>query len=831
MFTKLIVSRPGSPARSLASVRAAVLASLLLGSAPLTARAQGASAVAIAPASPGQPALAAGFVGGDQLRARVCPTTACSLDQGTDLRVPADADVKHATLAVVRLGHGRHAVHVRAPIGSGEAAWEAVLVAPLQGTAPLVVFAGKTGFAEGEYGLRHGGMVVITPPDANRTRSILVGQQLEEVTICGRPTILEQRLLDPTDLQLKRATYQRLTSAERASAPRLVATPLGEGATGAPSGLLYNATASGSLKAYPPAALVDGDLDTAWSEGRGGPGRGEFVALHASVDQPISGFELVLRPTQSEIPDGEAPREVWLATTSKLFHVELPEDAWDHPGQRLEVTLPEPVATECVALVIEGFPPHPRGSQATVAELFARSAFAQSSIEDLVAKLPGGGPDAEQAGAVLRSRGEPAFRAVAAAFAGLDEGGRRIALDVIDQAPCAIRAPVYAQALRGTVEAQQLHAEARLRDCGDEAALALLAELDTAPSSAVGRLADQLTLVAPDRAVERLVPRLSGGSTEERRTIRVVLGRAAQSPRVSAAIGELLRDSNLDDVAAVDLLRSLGPTLDRFSVDATGTLLRLIGPEATFRTKYLLLEPAAHLAPHSSGAMAFLRHSIAEDPDWRIRSQATVVLQNTTSFQDVLLGALGDENVRVRISAIRTIARAHDVPASSHLAELLRRDRWPIARAEAALALGGMGPGSDVDRALLAAIRDRSRHVRAPALLALGERHVSEASKPARKRLADDDEDTNVRIAAAVAIGKLCDSSSLDMLTRIARRMADPNDLSEERDVAPAAVAALGRIHPGDLQSRLAPLLKKGAPPVARAAARAALAADGTCSH
>ncbi len=810
--------------------RAVRLGALLAGLSPLAARAQTPGAVAVAPPAADQPALAAGFLNGNTLRSRVCASTSCTLTQGRDISVPEAADVTRATLAVVRLRRDRHAIHVSVPLRAGEGAWEAVLVAPLGGGDPGVVFADRTGLVEGQYGARSGNMVVVSPPDQEKTRSILVGRQLEEVTLCGRPTVLEQRWLDPADLHLKPAKYQRLPFDERARAPRLRATELPADEIPTAPGLLYGATASGSLKQHPPAALVDGDPSTAWAEARGGDGRGEFVALHV-MDQPISGFEVTVRPSPADVPDGEAPQQFWLATRDQLFHVQLPDDAWDHPAARYAVALPEPVRTDCVALVLESFPPSPRGHQAMVAELVARSAFSDSSIEQLVAKLPGGGPEAEQAGSVLRSRGEPAFVAVAGAFAELDEGGRRVALDVIDAAPCPIRAAVYAEALRGPVPAQHIHAQARLRDCGEAAADALLDALETAPPEAVGRLADQLTEVAPELAVQRLVPRLAKASARERRVLRVALGRAARSPHVRDAVTSMLLETGLDERAAVDLLRALGPQLEPLAAPASSALSRLAKPTASFRTRFLLLESAGQLAPSSSPAVEFLRRSLGDDPDWRIRSHAAAAVQDPKPVQDLLLAALNDSSVRVRIAAIQTLARTPDVPSTSHLAELLRRDHWPIARAEAAKALGGLGPSGDVDRALLAAVRDSSRHVRAPVLLALGERRVAAAGKPARKRLVDDREDTNVRIAAAVALGKLCDPAAVEPLTRIARRMADPHDLSEERQVAPAAVTALGRLRPRDLEARLAPLLAEGAPPVARAAARAALANAGSCER
>src|SRR5262249_28806473 len=142
------------------------------------------------------------------------------------------------------------------------------------------------------------------------------------------------------------------------------------------------------------------------------------------------------------------PRDVWVVMEHEVFHVTLPEAA-NGGAQHVVATLPAPVKTGCVALVLDGASTEDAEATVAISELGARAAAA-ASMDDLVKALGGGGPDAEAAAAVLRASGDAAFSAVAAAYAGLDEGGRRVALDVLDDAPCRIALPAYVDALSGS---------------------------------------------------------------------------------------------------------------------------------------------------------------------------------------------------------------------------------------------------------------------------------------------------------------------------------------------------------------------------------------------
>jgi HEAT repeat protein len=162
------------------------------------------------------------------------------------------------------------------------------------------------------------------------------------------------------------------------------------------------------------------------------------------------------------------------------------------------------------------------------------------------------------------------------------------------------------------------------------------------------------------------------------------------------------------------------------------------------------------------------------------------------------------------------------------LTRLLDEDRWPLVRRAAADALGALPADVRADRELVDALEDEAPSVRASVADALGARRVVSAAPPLRERLEDREERFEVRRAAAGALGRLCDRESVDMLTTLLRRVQDPIATVEERALGEAAMVALARIRPPDLDARFAPLEKTGARG-ALVHARRAAAASGTC--
>jgi HEAT repeat protein len=803
------------------------LAALVLARAP-SARA----ATAVAPAGGGQRALAVGFDEKGELRAALCAAEPCSAEGGAAIPLPKGFPAKRdkARLAVVGIGSGHRAVVVTVPGDTSSKSFEAVIAAPLMGAAPTVLYSGVTGLAEGEDGGRHGGMVVVSDADETGARRILVGEQREDVRLCGRPSILAPRMVDPRDLSLRPAKVQRLSPEERDKAARIVATRVQAPKTaGAP--LLRAVSASSAVGN--PAALTDGNPETTWAENRGGAGKGEFVVMNAPPELPMLGVELVVRPEKTAPQKGAAPRELWVVTNKQAFLVTLPEDAWKQPGARYVARFPAPIKDDCLAVAIESAFDEKPDSEVTLSEVSLESPLAAMSLDELVASLSGGGERAESAKAVLRGMGQPAFDAVLAKYPTLDEGGRRVALEVLDGAPCAASAPAYVSSLSSPVEGQRLHAEARLPRCSKEAAPLLVTAMSSAKGAEFAELAGMLAAIAPAEAVAAFVPLLEERAVERRQVLRIALARAAKLPSAAPAFKRALTDPSTPKVALLDILRSLGAQTAAFAPEASAALARLGAPGEDFRTRYLRVEPAGLLAPRAPDARTVLVTALTADTDGRIRSAAAHAVVDARSVQNELVRALRDPEMRVRAEAAHALEGAPDGPATAALLERLDDDDWPLVRAAAATALGGAAANARTDKALVSALEDDAALVRRETLGALGHRRVRGYTEVVIERLEDEKERFDVRVAAARALGKICDAAALDPLTKELKALADPYGSLEARGIAVAALASLRDLGPKDFKERIAPLYAKDAPRVARAAAEAALSAPsrGRCGR
>lgn len=780
------------------------------------------TAAAVTKASGGQSSLAVGFDTAGVLRAALCTKEPCTTQGGKAVETPAEArqNVKNARLRAVRIGNDRTAIVVTIPLPQARS-WEAVIVAPIGGREPKVVWSGLTGYVEGVEGERSGPMVFVD-------NGVYVGEQREDRTLCGRPAILAPKVLNPTTLELHSAKVQRLTEAERSRAVQLVAkrndAPMPSHSMLTP---LWATSASGTEL---PGALADGNVETAWAENRTGVGRGEFAVLLAPPELSLTGFAVVVRPPTRQLPNAVAPKEFWLATDTSVYRVTMPEDAWKNPGARYEVTLDKPVKTGCIAVVLEDAYGDKDDARVAIAELAAHTALETAALPDLVKALKGGGEKAEAAAATLRSAGPDAFAAVAKAFGDLDEPGQRVAMDVMDHAPCEASLPVYIQALIGPFPPHRTAAHDRIRACGDRGAAALEAALASGNEASRTAIANEFAVAAPGPAVRVFLARLTRADQNMRRAYRVALAYASQRPEAVEPIRHALADPTLKEVALIDLLRALGPRIKDYRA-AHQAFARLATPNASFRVRYLMLGVAAELAAAGDAtAASFLRESLVRDKSPHVRAHAASVVKNPAQYRDELLYAVQDSGVRVREAAVQSLAAGQAQFAQSAIVGRLKSDQWPRVRAAAAQALAKLAPAPTVDQALAeSAQEDPSPHVRRPALLALGERRALGQANMVRQQLSDSDEDPTVRSAAALALGMMCHADSVDALTKYALKLGDPNADEAAREIARGALTALSFMQPKDLAKRLAPLQSKGIPSVYREAARAALSARGRC--
>ncbi|MEO6601266.1 MAG: HEAT repeat domain-containing protein [Polyangiaceae bacterium] len=785
-----------------------------------------AAVVAFAQPGAGQAGMAVGFDAAGVLRAVSCAAPGCSVDRGQEVAFPAElrSAIPNAQFSVVGIGDGHRAVVVAVTDVKSARSWSAVLVAPLGSGEPSLVFSGFTGFTAGEDGMRRGKRVDISPPDENGARRIVIGEIQEDLSLCGRPALLAPQLLLSSDLKLHPAKVQRLTVEEREGARTVTAVRVPT--TDAPTavfGVLRAVAATSAIGS--PGALTDGNPETTWAENRGGSGKGEFVLLNAPPELAISGLDLQIRSANAKADSGVAPREFWIAGNHDLRHVTMPDDAWKFPGAHYSVKLDPPLQGDCIALVTESAFDESPTARVTFAELSARTEFDSSSVPALVAALAGGGERAQGALAVLRVVGQPGFDAVALAFDTLDEGGRRVALDLLDQAPCETSMPAYLKAFSGLSQAHAIHARDHIRRCGKAAAPFLIAAAKKSQGTLQLNLLGELLLADAAQCVDVIVGMLDVDSRTRRAALRIALARASTlseaKPRVLAVLG----DPQTTERVLVEVLRALGARISEFQPAAGAVLTRLQAPNQSFRTRFLLLRPSAELAELDPGVRASFAQALASDPDPRFRAQALTVLKNPQDFSTSVSAALNDPDMRVREAAVRASAALPN--ATSALISRLAGDPWPLVRMAAADALSASPSAPNVESALSHAIGDESPHVRAHVVTALGSHHATAQLGKIRERLADEDEFPMVRAAAAHAVADLCDLKSLDTLTGYAQKLADPMAEPGEHMIGAASLLALGDLRPPDLEARLKPLRVKGAPAQAKQAAEAVLQRSG----
>ncbi|MFT3768283.1 MAG: hypothetical protein QM820_22770 [Minicystis sp.] len=563
----------------------------------------------------------------------------------------------------------------------------------------------------------------------------------------------------------------------------------------------------------------------------------------------------MVRPTE-DVPDGAAPKRFYVATASKLFEVTMPEDAWKQPpGTRYTVKLPAPEKTACLAVVLDTSyaPAGKAAARVSIAEVAARTAFDGANAEALAGALAGGGERSKAAAALLARAGEAGMRAAIGAYDKLDEDGRKLAAQVIDAAPCKDQVAFFAERFAaatadpkrqkpapGEEDPELSHARDRLRRCGRAAAGALRKIVAEGAPRAKVTAAEELAGLAPDAAVPALLDAMGSADEATRRDLRAALARAAKSPRALEALREEVTKAKLEarsEAVAIDLFRAVGPTLSKVD-GAADAFTALAAKDTSFRARYLLQAPAAELARAGNRqAEGYVREALRKDADPHVRARAAEAAAGVAGLGDDLVAAIDDPDPRVREAAIGAIAAANGsgepAKAPSGLAAALGRrlstDDWTFIRAGAARALGALPADPAIDAALAAALGDKSADVRGRALDGLGAHRATAHVEAIRARQDDADEDTEVRARAILALGALCDTRSVATWTKMALAARGPLD-DRDRRLGGAAVAALGDVHPADLNERLAPLLDKDTPVPLKEMAKAALAAHGTCS-
>jgi HEAT repeat protein len=334
-----------------------------------------------------------------------------------------------------------------------------------------------------------------------------------------------------------------------------------------------------------------------------------------------------------------------------------------------------------------------------------------------------------------------------------------------------------------------------------------------------------------------LAAALAGAKEETRQGLRQALALAMTSERAGEAVDAVFTPSNfasLPEVTRIDLLRAAGPVLVRVAAGRRA-LIALATEEAPFRTRYLLLAPAAELTKAGDAqAEAFVRRSMRHDVDPFIRARALSVAGSAGSLVSDVGASIDDPEPRVRDAAlVAAQAILADEPRApipvARVAAHLASDPWPFVRVSAAKTLGALPADRHVDGRLAAALTDASPTVRGEAVESLGRHRAVAQREPILKLVHSNREIVDVRAKAVIALGAMCDARSLEELTKLASRLASPANEVDQR-LGVAALTALSMLHPADLDKRIGALTGAKLPFGVRDLAKSALASSGTCA-
>jgi HEAT repeat protein len=296
---------------------------------------------------------------------------------------------------------------------------------------------------------------------------------------------------------------------------------------------------------------------------------------------------------------------------------------------------------------------------------------------------------------------------------------------------------------------------------------------------ALAALAD----IGDEASIAAILERLEGATDRRLRAAIVTVLEDIDTPAVTERLAVLVRSDDAPEVraAAVDALE------DRDAPEVTDLLLELAG---TDQPREVRAAAVSALAERGDARVVDVLTKMARGADERLAEDAIEALgeldlDEGVAALDQLYGALesrtlraevihelGDEDTMRRLTILARIVRSE---TDVELAALATRQLGEFDRPEA---------GQIIDEI---ARSDRPARVRAAAVGARAELGAQDEAAAALARLLRDDEDPQVRAAAAHGLGELAAAESVSVLARAAGADAD-------RTVRAAALRALGEI-------------------------------------
>jgi hypothetical protein len=700
---------------------------------------------------------------------------------------------------VVTLQHGAQVGVVRSASKDGLQA-ATLIVARASGLEAL--WTGALAWS-GDPGERRADALEIADRDGDGAPDVVVGVYDERIHVCGEErSLLAPRAIDPRTLTLRSVLLNR--AAGRPVVQQLMASAVSPVSHTPP--LLRSLRVGGTSSedpAHPARALIDGDLATAWVEGRGLGGRFEFVTLQwASPGRSLAALAVVPTPSP-ELPGHRARARVLslLGPQNERWTATLPEDP--RPGQRYWIVPPQGLTWSCLTLSFDDVFADDVKPQthAMLAEVEAYTDIdASGGLDTLVAEMAEPGTRGDDATQLLRQAdAEVVAAAVNERWPRLSVLGKRRALRLLFT-------PAGAGPGQGIAPAIEI-LRAALRDAdtsvGDQAmdiarrntALgpSLLIELAQSPSRQGDRAALAVAHSADSNAFSGLLRALLEHGGIDRPQLREALaiafrrlGEVAASERVQAWLTPEAGAAPAPIAARAALALALCRTPEAQAISLALTE-QGVGEATEFAERWRLAQAASAL-PANPTIDAWLEQVSAKAEPWMLRAQALEALRvrTPTRASAVARRALADDYPRVRSSALKVLA--DDPAAFSLLAERATKDKWFLVRQAAIENL----PDSDQARTLFVSVlSDRTPAVRAAAVHALYRVRDVGAWSKIQPLVANGEEFPEV-ISEGVAFAKgLCVTASIPTLQAVVTRGIRPEAWTGDQDLALSALDAL----------------------------------------
>jgi hypothetical protein len=689
------------------------------------------------------------------------------------------------------------------------------VVVDAPGGRPIARWTGRLDL-HGDPGERRRDVLQVADRTGDGVDDVVVASIEETRGICGVETWLDPHAIDPRSGELRPVALRSLPEvpnepelAARSERPGELSDDLPLVRSLSPRATTSTAGIASAL-APPPTALSDGDTSTAWIEGHPSNGRWE-AATFGWIATGLRARHLALVPPAEP---ARAPSAVWLVHDGGRVRVRAPatQGVW-------WVTLPEPIETRCLSVVLDAPSGEPATAHTGLAEVRVFTEVESGGgLDALFTKLAGGGTEADEAARVLTLVGDAAMPEVARRWPDMPSAERRALVPLLarsvtrDDAEALLRAA--ARASDELLRDAALDACERVGPPGHE----LLGELAIDP--VVGDdAAVRVARVAPSVALRPLLAALAieGGASRPalRDALRVA---AARAPQSAEAIDAWVLGAPSDGARAAVTL-ALAPAEETRTIAARvleSLDVASVG-DAAFEDRWRVVSAARFLPRDATSAWIT---SLTRADEWMLRREAARAVATWPRDEESRALArplLDDPYPRVRAAAATALAAleptARDVEA---IAVLARRDKWPLARAAGIEALTGFERALPI---LRVGVDDPSRRVRAAAIDALRVRADDGSWSRIEARMNDDGEWPEVISAGIRFARERCLEVGVPTLTAVIERGRRPDAWAPDVDLAMAAIDALVAIGGAEAEATLARAASESSPPPLRAAA------------